>query len=77
MQTCVWETQNALPKRTRSMCLIKIIFANLFYYSAYFCYYSWIPLHFLVLFMSPTVLFQLTFTCIYNTLNKKFSVSVK
>ena len=28
----------------------------------YFCYYSWIPLQFLVLFMGPTVLFQLTFT---------------
>ena len=27
----------------------KIIFANLFYYLAYFCYYSWISLHFLVL----------------------------
>ena len=27
----------------------KIIFANLFYYLTYFCYYSWISLHFLVL----------------------------
>ena len=24
-----------------SVCLAKIIFANLFYYLAYFCYYSW------------------------------------
>ena len=34
-------------------------------------------LHFLILFIGFTVLFQLTFTFIYNTLNKKFSVSAK
>ena len=55
-----------------SMCLAKIIFVNLFYYSADFYYYSWVPLYFLVLFMSLTVLFQLTFTFIYSTFNKKF-----
>jgi len=54
-----------------------INFANLFYYSTYFCYYSWAPLHFLVLFMSHTVLFQLTFTFIYSTFSKKFLVSAK
>ena len=32
---------------------------------------------FLLLFMDLTVLFQLTFTFIYNTFNKKFSVSAK
>ena len=37
-----------------------------------FFYYLWAPLHFLVLFMDPTVLFQLTFTFIYSTFNKKF-----
>ena len=42
---------------TLSVHLAKIIFANLFYYSAYFCYYLWVPLHFLVLFMDLTVLF--------------------
>ena len=31
----------------------------IFYYSTYFCYYSWVSLHFLVLFMSLIVLFQL------------------
>ena len=30
-----------------------------------------VPLHFLVLFMSQTVLFQLTFTFIYSTFSKK------
>ena len=55
-------------KQTR---LAKIIFANLFYYSAYFSYYSWVSLHFLVLFMSLIVLFQLIFTFIYSTFNKK------
>ena len=60
-----------------SVRLAKIIFANLFYYSAYFCYYLWVPLHFLILFMGPTVLFQLTFTFIYSTFNKKFLVSTK
>ena len=62
---------------TLSVRLVKIIFANLFYYSAYFCYYSWVSLHFLVLFIGPTILFQLTFTFIYNTYSKKFSVSAK
>ena len=54
-----------------------INFASLFYYSAYFCYYLWAPLHFLVLFMGLTIQFQLIFTFIYNTFNKKFSVSAK
>ena len=35
-----------------------INFTNLFYYSAYFCYYSWVTLHFLVLFMSSILLFN-------------------
>ena len=61
-------------KQTR---LAKIIFANLFYYSAYFSYYSWVSLHFLVLFMSHTILFQLIFTFIYSTFTKKFLVLVK
>ena len=33
------------------------ISANLFYYSIYFCYYLWVLLHFLILFMGPIVLF--------------------
>ena len=48
-----------------------IIFANLFYYSTYFCYCSCIPLHFLVLFMGFIVLFQLIFTFIYSIFSKK------
>ena len=36
-----------------------------------------ISLHFLVLFMDLIILFQLTFTFIYTTFNKKFSVSAK
>ena len=60
-----------------SVCLAKIIFANLFYYSAYFYYYLRVLLHFLVLFIGPTVLFQLTFTFIYSTFSKKISVSTK
>ena len=35
------------------------------------------PLHFLVLFIGFTVLFQLTFTFIYNTFSKKILVLVK
>ena len=50
---------------------------KLFHQSAYFCYYSWAPLHFLVLFIGPIVLFQLTFTFIYSTFSNKFSVSAK
>ena len=60
-----------------SVYLAKIIFAKLFYYSTYFCYYLWVSLHFLVIFMGPTVLFQLTFTFIYSTFSKKFSISTK
>ena len=60
-----------------SVCLAKIIFGNLFYYLACFYYYSWASLHFLVLFMGPTILFQLTFIVIYSTFNKEFSVLAK
>ena len=49
-------------------------FTNLFYYLTYFCYYLWVLLHFLILFIGPIVLFQLTFTFIYDTFSKKFSI---
>ena len=59
-----------------SVCFAKIIFTNLFYYLAYLHYYSWALLHFLILFMDLTVLFQLIFTFIYGAFNKKvFSFS--
>ena len=58
-------------KSSISVFLASLIFVNLFYYSTYFFYYSWISLHFLVLFISLTVLFQLTFTFIYSTFSKK------
>ena len=35
------------------------------------------PFYFLILFMGSTVLFQLTFTFIYNTFSKNFSISAK
>ena len=35
------------------------------------------PLHFLVLFMSLTVLYQVIFTFIYSTFSKKFSILAK
>ena len=54
-----------------------INFANLFYYSAYFCYYSWVSLHFLVLFIGSSILLQLTFIFMYSTFNEKLSVSAK
>ena len=50
---------------------------NLFHYSAYTFYYSWVSLHFLVLFMGLTILFQLIFTFIYSTFSNNFSVSAK
>ena len=59
-------------KCTIIMCLAKIIFTNLFYYSVYFYYYLWVSLHFLILFIDPTVLFYLIFTFIYSTFRKKF-----
>ena len=54
-----------------------INFVNLYYYLAYFCCYSYVSLYFFVLFMSLTILFQLTFTFIYSTFCKKFSVLTK
>ena len=54
-----------------------INFVNLFYYLAYFAYYSWVSLNFLVLFIDLTVLFQLIFTFIYNTFFKEFSILAK
>ena len=54
-----------------------IIFANLFYYLAYFCYYLWVSLLFVILFIGPTILFLLTFSFNYSTFSKKFSVSTK
>ena len=59
------------PKITLSVCLAKIK------KSFYFYYYLWVSLYFLVLLMSLTVLFQLTFTFIYSTFNKKFSILTK
>ena len=47
------------------------------YNLVYCCYYLWVLLHFLVLFMGLTVLFQLTFTSIYSTFSKKISVLTK
>ena len=38
----------------------------------YFYYYLGVSLHFLVLFMGPTILFQLPFSFIYSTISKKF-----
>ena len=63
--------------RTLCLCLDTNEKWKLFYYLAYFCYYSLASLHFFVQFMGLTVLFQLTFTFIYSTFSNKFSVSVK
>ena len=60
-----------------NVCLASLFFANLFYYLVYFCYYLWVSLYFLVLFMGLTILFQLTFTFIYNTFSIKCSVLAK
>ena len=57
--------------------ILSLFFASLFYYSAYFCYYSWVSLYFLVLFMDLTVLFQLIFTFIYSTIHEPPVLSIK
>ena len=62
---------------TVSVCLAPNLKVNLFYYSDYFYYYLQILLYFLLLFMDSTVLFQLIFTFIYSTFNKKKFVSTK
>ena len=59
-------SQKKKRKKALSVCLAKIIFANLFYYSVYFCYYSWALLYFLILFMGLTILFQLTFITVLS-----------
>ena len=81
----IWWKNNALNKITKRVHDIKYkileayvcvwqknIFVSLFYYSDYFCYYSWALLHFLILFMSLTILFQLTFTFISVLSAKNF-----
>ena len=50
---------------------------KLFHYLTYFLYYSWAPLHFLALFMGPTILFQQIFSFLYRTFGNNFSVSAK
>ena len=57
-----WMAQNMLSKLTLSVRLDWNEKLKLFHCSVYFCYYSWVLLHFLALFISPIVLFQLTFT---------------
>ena len=72
----------------RSSCTISVTFLILFtvfsvksqiffYYLAYFYYYSWVSLHFLILFMDPAILFQLLFSFIYSTFSKFFLVLTK
>ena len=39
---------------------------SLFAISAYVCYYSWVSLHFLILFMNFIILFSLFFNFFYN-----------
>ena len=43
------------------------LFLLLFIIEFIFFYYLWVLLHFLILFISPTILFQLFFSFIYNT----------
>ena len=62
---------------TLGLCLGSEFKVSIFYYLAHFFYYSWIPLHFLLLFMSHIILFQLTFIFIYSIFSKKFLVSAK
>ena len=61
-----------LYQATLSVYLDDLFFANIFYYLGYFYYYLWTPLHFSILFINLTVLFQLIFTFIYNTFSKSF-----
>ena len=53
------------------VCLDKLFLANLF-----LLLFMGL-LHFLVLFMEPTILFQLTFTFTYSIFSKKISVLAK
>ena len=53
---------------------LKIKIISLF---SLFYYYLWILLYFLVLFIGYIVLFQLTFTFIYNIVCNNFPISVK
>ena len=66
----VIDLNDKISKSRISVCLDTNEKIKLFYYLAYFCYYSWGPLHFLVLFISLAVLFQLTFIFIYSTFSK-------
>jgi len=56
---------------------IVILGSFLFFYLIYFCYYLWVLLHFLVLFMGPIILFKITFRFIYRTFSKNILISAK
>ena len=63
---------NSDPHNIHRFCLTWLKKSDFFFfYLAYFYYYLQVLLHFLILFMDSTVLFQLPFSFIYNTLNKK------
>ena len=68
------EKKILIVKIAYGICLYWAVF---FFHLIYFCCYLWVLLHFLVLFMSPTVLFKITFKFIYRTFSKKISISVK
>ena len=81
-QQPVQQIFNCTPTNLGSLYLnskvaLVIAYISFFYYLAYFLYYSWVPLHFLILFMDLTLLFQLTFSFIYNTFSKKFQFQLQ
>ena len=41
-----FEINTSVIYKLFSVCFVEIIFVNLFYYSAYFCYYLWVPLYY-------------------------------
>ena len=79
-QVCIWDEQNF-----STYLHFQLIFTTIHRSYCTFWYYSWVSLHFLILFMSPTVLFSLFFnifsTCSIESfqfqLNKLFQTDTK
>ena len=66
----LFDPASLIHSQTFSVCLGLAKIFNLVAILANFCYYLWVPLHFLILFMGPIVLFSLFFNH-FTTLSTK------
>ena len=68
----LFDPASLIHSQTFSVCLGLAKIFNLLAILANFCYYLWVPLHFLILFTGPIVLFSLFFNHFTALLTKSF-----